>query len=112
MSFDEIAVIGFHDPHDAGKIGGSVRVQGVAELRRRCRQLGNDVRDGLGNVFDTRRLGALSALDFGSIFGRFFIFHKEMKIQREYAEKQLTWPIHWPILSALGELALECYQPR
>src|SRR5258708_38601446 len=112
MSLDEIAVIGVHDPHDAGKIGGRVRVQGVAELRRRRRQLGNDVRDGLGNVFDTRRLDALSALDFGSIFGRFFIFHKEMNIQREYAENQPIWPIYWPILSTLGNLALESHQPR
>ena len=86
MSLDEIAVIGVHDPHDAGKIGGRVRVQGVAELRRRCRQLGNDVRDGLGNFSDTRRLDALNAFDFRSIFGRFFIFHKEMNIHRKCAE--------------------------
>jgi len=57
-------------------------VQGVAELRRRCRQLGNDVRDDLGDFFDTRRLDALA---FRSIFGRFFFFPTNMNIRLKCA---------------------------
>ncbi len=33
MAFDQVAVVGVHDPHEASEIGGSLRIERVAKLR-------------------------------------------------------------------------------
>src|SRR5215470_8764890 len=72
VPLDEIAVIAVHDTHESGKASGRARMECLAKLRRRRRQLGYNVRYGLWDVFQARGLNALYALDLRRIFSRSF----------------------------------------
>jgi hypothetical protein len=55
-------------------------LDGLAQQGIFARQLGDNIRDGLGNYVQARRFDALNALDFRNVFGLFFIFHNQMNI--------------------------------
>src|SRR6266702_5378184 len=43
MPFNQVAVVGVHDPHEVGEIGGRARMERGAQRRGPCRQIGNHV---------------------------------------------------------------------
>ena len=67
MPFEQVAVIGVHDPHETGEIGGGARVQGRPQRGRRRRKLGNQVGDRLRRFLEARGLNSL-----GDLFPRHF----------------------------------------
>lgn len=58
VAFDEIAVVGVHDAHEIGEVGGRARVEALAERGSGCGQLGQGIRDLLRHLFQPGWLNA------------------------------------------------------
>ncbi|HEY3031854.1 MAG TPA: hypothetical protein VGJ68_16975 [Bradyrhizobium sp.] len=82
VSFDKVAIIGVHDPHEVGKIDRGARIEGGTKGRRFTRQLSNNIRDRLGWHIKARRFDAQNAFD-RRFFGRFLSWHNELIIKEK-----------------------------
>ena len=70
VAFDEVAVVGVHDAHETGEIGGRARMKRLTERRRGRCKFGHEIGNRLGRILETGRLDALDGLERRLIFGR------------------------------------------
>ena len=80
VAFDEIAVIGIHDAHQAGEVRRGAGMQAVAEFCRCRGDFRDEIGNSLGSVLKTGRLDALNAFERRSRFWPVFVFHNSVSI--------------------------------
>ncbi len=95
MPFDEVAVVGVHDAHEIGKVGGCARMQALAQNGRCCGKLRQDIGNFLRYLFQTRGSNAGGCFFHGMADLRFIYLCNYKGISLTY---QTIWPIPWPIL--------------